>query len=482
MEWPEDRDPARHARRGRRRIRAEVEDEIRFHLERRAAELELQGLSRDAAWEEAMRRFGDVEATRSSLMMSNQRREARLRRRDWLGDLRQDVVFGVRQLVRRPVFTVVAALTLAVGIGANTAIFSAADHVLLRPLPYAEVERVVTLWETDSETGARKREVSPGNFLSWRERSSSFSAVGLVEPYSFDVTGADGPPEAVRSWLVTAEFFEALGVRPVLGRGFPPESFERGGPRAVMISYGFWQRRFAADPGVIGRAIQLDDAPATVVGVLPPALAYPEATDLWMPKVFRPGETEERSSSYMLAVGRLAPGVSVAQAQADLDRVAAQLATEYPRTNATQGVNVVPLETQILGEIGPPLLMLLAAVGFVLLIACANVAGLLLARGAERERELAVRAALGAGQRRLTRQLVTESLVLAGAGGALGIALGWAGVRALTALAPPDLPRLDAIAIDLRVLAFAIGATALTAMLFGLAPAVRFSRPELLSA
>ncbi len=470
----------------RESIGRELDDEIEFHLRMRARELEGRGYSRAEAWREAVQRFGDVAATRAVCLESDYRTERRMKRVEWLRELWQDARMGFRQYRRRPGFAVVAVLTLAIGIGANTAIFSAADHVLLRPLPYEDADRVVTLWETDRSTGENKREVAPGIYLQWRERNKAFSAIALAEPFGFDFTG-DGPPVPVRAWLVTEEYFDALGVRPLLGRGLRAEdivgegSSDGGftGARVVVISHRLWRDRYGSDPGLIGSTIQLDNSPFTVVGVLPPALDYPEPKDIWAPKRFRPYEPEERTSGYMQVVARLQPGVSVDAAQRDMDRVAAAMAAEYPETNANAGVNVIPLSDHVLGGVRPALFVLLGAVGLVLLIACANVASLMLARGAERERELGVRAALGAGRPRLVRQLVTESAVLALAGGLAGVALAYFAVQALVAASPPDFPRLDAITIDARILGFGLVMTLLTVLLFGLTPAVQLSRPDL---
>jgi putative ABC transport system permease protein len=467
--------------RNKGRIRQEVEEEIQLHLAARIAELQRQGLSPEAAREEALRLFGDVEQTRKVCMESDWRRERQVRRREYYGEMKRDVVHALRQLRRRPGFALVAVLTLGVGIGANTAVFSAADHVLLRPLPYADIERAVTLWETERGTSTDHKEVSPGNLLEWRERNSSFEYLAVAEPYGFDITG-DGPPQPLHAWLVSEGFFEALGIEPILGRNFVAEEFQPNSGFVVLLSHGLWQRQYGGRPSIVGQTIQIDHQAATVVGVLPPELEYPQPRDIWAPKWFRESELNDRYSDYMFAVGRLVPGPTVASAQADMDRVAAAMAEEYPRSNTNTGVNVIPLSQQILGDVRPALLVLLAAVGFLLLIACANVATLLLARGVEREREFGLRAALGAGRPRLVRQLISESVLLSAAGGVVGLLLAHVGVRALTALIPPELPRVGAIAIDGRVMAFAVIITVLTALLFGLAPSIRFTRPDLRAA
>ncbi len=399
--------------------------------------------------------------------------------------LLQDLRYALRTLRKSPGFTVVAVLTLALGIGATTVIFSAVDHVLLRPLPYHDAERLMTLWETDASTGGTRREVAPGNFLEWERRTTSFSAMGLAEPFGYDLTGQP-PPVPLDAWRVTEGFFDALGVEPVVGRTFLAEEYVPDAPPVVLLSHEVWQQRYGSDPDIVGRRIEIDFTPVTVVGVLPPGLEYPGEAGLWTPKTFQVSEAyderTERAASYMQAIARLKPGVTLEQARRDMERAAAALAAEYPETNAETGAQVVPIEKQVLGEVRTGLMVLFGAVTFLLLIACANVASLLLARGSERVRELGVRAALGAGRARLTRQLVTESLVLAAVGGAAGAVLAYFGVRAFALLAPADLPRLATVDIDGRVLAFALGSSVVTALVFGLAPALNFSRPEVVSA
>ena len=483
----------RHIRRRHPQIRAEVEDELRFHLEMRISELQKRGLNAAEARREALRQFGDLDETREVCVSADQRKESQGERRRYFDELKQDVAHGLRHLRRRWQVTVLAALTLAVGIGASTAIFSATDHVLLRPLPYAESERVVTIWETNEAQGIRKQEVSSGNFVDWRKRSSSFEAMGLWAPWSVDLS-TDGPPIAVPTNAITEDLFAALGVRPLHGRLFLREEYgsqaravtggaenQDNGAAVVLISEGFWRGHFGSDPNVLGRTLLLDNKATTIVGVLPAAIKYPDVADFWIPRALSDYDVNERYGAYMRAVGRLKPGVSLANARADLERVAAQLKVEYPRSNDQTGVNLVPLREHLLGSVRPALLTLLGAVGFVLLIACANVASLLLAAGAERGKELAVRASLGAGRRRLIHQMATESVLLAMMGGLLGVGFAYLGIRGLVALSPPDLPRVETLAMDGRVLGFSALITLTTAFLFGMAPAIRFSRPDLLS-
>lgn len=390
--------------------------------------------------------------------------------------LLRDFRYAARNLARNPGFSAVAVLTLALGVGATTAIFSTVDHVVLRPLAYTDAERVVTLWETDRATGETHSEVSPGNFIEWGQRIGGFEAMGLAEPSGVELSVSGRSPEAYPSWAVTQGFFDALGVRPLLGGGFMPEHFAPGGPAAVMISHDLWQRRFGEDPGIVGRTLEVDGSAAVVAGVLPPWLEYPSPKDFWTAKRYRDDEKGDRTGSYMHAVARLAQGVTVAEAQAAATAAAAALAREFPHTNGDTGIRLVPLEEEVVGEARPSMLVLLAGAGLLLLIACANVAHLVLARATRRQHELAVRATLGAGRWRLARQLLAECLLLAVLGGTAGIVLAAAGVAAIAALSPPELPRIAAASLDGRVLAFAAATTLVTLTLFGLAPALRMSR------
>ena len=346
------RRPFWHLRRRPAQVCAELDEEIRFHLEMRAAELERRGWSAAAARQEALRRFGSVEGTRDYCVEADLRKERTTLRRLHLGEAAQDVAHGIRQLRRRPGFAVTAVLTLAVGLGATTAIFSAADHVLLRPLPYRAAERVATLWETEASEGGARKEVSAGNFVDWRRRTTSFGQMALAVPTSADLTG-EGPPEALQGFRVTEGWFEALGARALLGRTFTADEYRADDSQSVLVSHSLWHRRFGGDPAVVGRRIRLDGVPATVVGVLPPTLEYPEARDLWRPQAPRPDFAGDRESRYMFVVGRLRPGVTMQQAAAELRRVGAGLAAELPATNARTGAALVPLPEQVLGGPAP---------------------------------------------------------------------------------------------------------------------------------
>ena len=399
-----------------------------------------------------------------------------------MNDLMQDLRYAIRRLANRPGFTAVAVLTLALGIGVTTAMFSVVDHLMLRNLPFSESDRVVTVWQDNRREGISRGDVAPGNFLDWRERSHVFAALGAAEPYSMDLTG-DGRPENIFSALVTESFFDALGVRPLLGRLLQPEDFRQGAGRVAVIGYGLWQRRLGGDLDAVGRALILDGAPHIVVGVLPadfdPGLmSRVQKREVWAPRLLEGWERTERSSAWWVVVGRLKPGVTIEQGQADLDRVAAGLAVDYPATNQGIGVRLVPLRDHLVGAARLTLLMLLGAVGLVLLIACANVAHLQLAHGTERAGEFAIRAALGADRRRLLRQLLIDSLLLSALGACGGAIVAFWGVAVVKGLSP-GIPRFEMVAVDLRVLSFVLVVAVVSAMLAGLAPSLHFSNPDL---
>ncbi len=393
-----------------------------------------------------------------------------------MGTLVQDLRFGVRGLLRHPGFSAVAVATLALGIGATAAVFSVVNGVLLRPLPYPEPERLVLVWESNPERGWKRFSTSPANFRDWREQDRAFEQLGA---YSFVNSGyylRGDRPERVRSAEVTVEVFQALAAEPVVGRLFEAGEDQEGAERVVLLSFGLWQRRFGGDRGIVGRTIELDGLDHTVVGVMPAAVRFPNDPDLWVPLVFRPEHLENRIVRWVRGIGRLREGVTLAQAGAGMAAIAHRLEVDYPEANEGFGVILDTLHEYLVGDVRPALLVLLGAVGFVLAIACANVANLMLNRAAARQREFALRSALGARSWRLARQLLTESLLLGLLGGGLGLLLAQLGVRLLLIAAPSHLPRLDAIAVDGRVLGVTLLLAITTGLAFGLAPVLQVRR------
>lgn len=392
----------------------------------------------------------------------------------------KDIRYGVRSLLKRPAFALITALTLALGIGANTAIFSVVNAVLLRPLPYREAQHIVTIWQNNAKAGVPRNDVSPANFLDWQEQSHSFESIAGVEPFGFSMIG-NGEPERFGAWLVTTGFFETLGTNPLRGRTFTSQDYQPGNERVVVISHGLWQRRFGGDQNLLGQKLTLNGQPYTVVGVMPPEFQFPADREVWAPRVLRESDRQLRGATYWNVIARLKAGVTINQAQSEMSSIAGRLASQYPDTNGGVGVTIVSLAEQLTGNVRTALLILLGAVGFVLLIACGNVANLLLVRGAERHREFAIRAALGAARIRLVRQLLTESLLLALLGGIGGLVLASWGVRLILSLSSAKIPRIEYVSMDGRVLLFALGISLFTAILFGLVPATQFSRPDLQS-
>jgi putative ABC transport system permease protein len=474
----------------------ELDEEIRLHLELRAERLTGEGMPPEVARAEALRRFGEMDEVRRKLRRAAWQREARVQFREWLGGLAQDVRYAVRRLRRTPAFTVIAVLTLALGIGANTAIFSVVHSVLLKPLPYADPDRLLVVYETDRNSGTVREPAAVQNFLDLRERTRTFESLAAFIPLEMNYAAAATDPVRLPALAVTHDLLPMLGIRPILGRGFAPSEDRAGGGDVVMLGEGLW-RQLGEDPGILGATIRLNDREYEIVGVVPQGTAVgvrpilsaadyggsfaarEERADvqLWLP--LQPdGTSLSRANHAAFQLGRLRPGASLEEASREMATLAAALESEHPE-NANRGAHVRPLSEEVFGPVRPALFVLLGAVGLVLLIACANVANLLLARGTARRREVAVRRAIGAGGRRLARLFLLESLVLALAGAGGGLALAYMGLALLVRFAPADIPRIDEVGPEPTVLAGTLLLTLTIALLFALVPILQTRRGDL---
>ncbi|HUI55852.1 MAG TPA: ABC transporter permease [Bryobacteraceae bacterium] len=454
----------------RERVDAEAEEEAQFHLVARMEENLARGMSLEDARRDAARRFG------GGLQARERSRDADLV--IWLDTLARDIRFAFRNLAKNRGVTLVAALSLALGIGANTAIFSAIHAILLRPLPYPEPGRLAMLWMDNRRLGLHEDLTSFPNYEDWKKSRVFEDLAGFV-PSEVILTGLEEPAR-IPGAAVTWNFLSVLGVPPMLGRNFTAEEDQAGQAQVVILSYGLWQREFGGDRHVVGKTIEIGNKPYSVVGVMPADFAFPtKDSQLWRPLGLSATDRAHRDGYFLSVIGRMRPGVTRERAQAEMAAVGARLEAQYPDSNKGYGVWVVPLLEQVVGTMRQVLLVLLGAVAFVLLIACVNVANLFLGRGAARGREIAVRAALGAGRIRLVRQLLTESAVLSLFAGVLGLAIALFGIRGLVLLAPKDLPRLDQIAIDVPVLVFTLAVSLVAAILCGMLPALRVSGVDL---
>lgn len=473
-------------RRSARCIADDVDDELRFHLDMRREELVARGLTPADAEARARQEFGDLEDARRYLNTVDRGTEASRRRRDYMGDLKDDVIYALRQLKRAPAFTLAAVLTLALGIGATTTIFSVVNGVLLRPLPFHQPEELVRVWSANPEAGNLHAPVSAVDLEDWRAQRQVIADLGgywyADGGSGIDLTGA-GDPLRLSVAFVTPGFFSALGVQPERGRLPREGEMVRGGPdQVVVLAHGFWQRQFGGSASVIGTTLTLGGLPYEVLGVMPASFRFPsDRVDAYIPFSSIPDESIPRIRPVRIldVFARVPAGVTLDQARSEMMTITGRLAAEYPADASWGAATIAPLQEVMTGRVRTALLVLLAAGAFVLLVGCVNVASLLLARAAVREREVAVRVSLGATRGRIMRQLFTESLVLAGIGGAIGLGLAAAGTRLLVSLAAHQLPGIAEIRIDGAVLGFALGGSLLTGILFGLVPALRASRPDL---
>lgn len=458
----------------RGQVEAELNEELRYHLERQIEVNTAAGMSVEEARYTALRAMHGLD---------QRKEECRdMRRVRLIEDLWQDFRFGLRSLLKRPGFTAIALLALALGIGANTAIFSLVNAVILQPLPYRDPDRLISVYGTRNRS--TQGSVGPTDFLDYRSQNKTFEqfAASGSMMLPMNLTGS-GEPERLNASIITGNYFDTFGVRPALGRGFSLENEKTGQDHVTVLSHAFWQTRFGGDPNIVNKTINLDGKAYEVLGVMPAEVVLPQPAQLWVPINFDADpEMKMRNARFLRGVGRLKEGVTLDQAQTDTDLIAAQLEQQYPDSNTGWSLRLIPLREILVGGSRTMLFILFGAVGFVLLIACANVANLLLVRAAARQKEIAMRTALGASRLRIIRQMITESLLLAIFGGALGALLAVAGVKLLVSLGEDNIPRTANVKIDATVLAFTLLISLATGLLFGLAPAIRTMKENLVDA
>jgi predicted permease len=464
-------------RRSAAQIGRDVDDELAHHLELVAEELVSNGWRPEEARREARRRFGDLAHARRAMIDEDRRVERRIRLRTVVESLREDVVFAVRSSFDRPGHTAVTVATLAIGMTTATIFFGAVDSILLQPVALNDPERVVELWGTEPAAAVTRDGLAPATVRDLGERIRSMSAVAAAQPHSFDLVGPSGPI-SVNSWIVSEGYFDVLAARPAAGRLFGPVDFDAGSESVVVITHSFWMHQYGGDVKAVGATLALDDAPHVVVGVLPPDFPV-RSRDLFVPRTAGTELWESRYASFFSAYGRLRPGVPIETARAELADVAAQLERDFPDANRGRGFAINGLRASLVEDVSQGLWILFAAAILILVISCVNAAGLLLAQAAGRTRELAIRAAVGAGQGRLVRQLFTESALLAGLAAAIAVPLAAGGLGLFRAYSPPGTPRIAEVGLDPRTVAFSVLAALTVALLAGLVPALRVARPDL---
>jgi putative ABC transport system permease protein len=472
-------------------IEREVDEEIAAHIELQTRRYVERGMTERDARDAALKRFGNINQVRDECQDIRREMEVDVRRAETLDELRQDAAFAIRTMRASPLFTLVALLTIAIGVGANTAIFSVVDAVLLRSLPYQHGDRTYMLWNGNAENASTTAVAVP-EYFDYRDQIRAFDAVAAITRQPSTIVGTGGDPERLTAYVVTPNLFSLLGTRPAVGRDFIAGDGLPSGERVILISHALWMRRFGGDPAILGAKVNVAGRIRTVVGIMPADVRFPDAplgflrerADLWIPSAWEQNRGDSRGNQIIAVVARARAGATPAQLRSDLSTIEGRFRSAFPDRYDKEGIPrwriiATPLRDQMVGSVRRALGVLTAAVALVLLIACVNVANLLLARGALRQREMAVRTALGAGRARLVRQLLTESTLLTATGGAIGIVLAWAGVRLLTRMGDGTVPRLDQTRINGTVLLFSIGVSIVAGILVGIIPAVQQSRADI---